>query len=420
MIALAGCLNFGGDDDTPEPENTTSTTNSTNETASGNETSDSDEEKELEVGKLARQAVGEETVPIVDGMKWLNSGYASARNEYEDKITAVIEQIDSVIQTIDDTGEVTSDNISTVETAFEQNLYGIGEELFSPVYDSHYNFENTYEFYAESFQQYIDANEVELLKSDLSELKTRLERQLSSTELNTLYPSERIFGQIYTDFISNPEDSDERIIELRSTYASGSDRLVLPSRETIGIENDDEGVTIEPQGYDSRPPFNAELDNSFIDYSSEFSQSSNRVSENYIRLTEYGGDSEFNLSDFPSNNIYIQEYDSVSAAEDAYESLISETSTEREVTRADVTWLQIYSSTNDRTVYTDVIQGDKYVICIGVSETIWSNRQSYDRDGGEGDNPWDFIYRDTWLIQTVDVDSNGDDEDDDDEDSIFG
>jgi hypothetical protein len=254
----------------------------------------------------------------------------------------------------------------------------------------------------------MEANEVQLLIEDLSELKTRLTTQSTPSTITDRYPSTKIYGDVYDLFVKAGDNIQPRVFEFRNTYSSSNNRIALPSSEE---ENNPE---IEPDQYRDDAQFNSKLDNSFIDESRVFSAPEDRISESYIRITEYNSANVFDLRDEYSNNVYIQEYPDTSTTQSAFESIRDAATQNGTETRGDAVWHQLYRTNEDETVYADVTVAGEYIICIGISTTIWDERSQYGIGNSEPEHPWDHIYRDTWLIQEqpddgeANVDENSD------------
>ena len=391
IAALAGCLRPGSLSDseeqsaTPNPDADSAT--EPNDATTDQEDENEGENEDADSGDTQRAIATRE---VVDFLDWSKNEYARSRSSYRSAVNQVENITLELIEATENGEEVSESEIDLlIETA--RRYETIGDDEFGEFYSSHLNYRGVINSFEDELRRNQRRGEVELLNESLSQFRRYYGNRRTREIIDTRYPIEPVIGGPIERFIS---DTDGSMYIFEVMY-----------RDNAGIQT--QMVHEDPESfrrYDNvrirQSPFDYTAAETDLEYTNLFSSGDFRTSEAIIRIHrehDLGGEPiDLRAESVDSAIVYVQKYESTTAAEMAYQELQGQLVSEGEDERWGSSWEKMLVPNGSDNVYAHLANDSEYVIAVDLSTTPWENRpQTVDSEN------WDSVVASTW-IQTED------------------
>jgi len=412
---MSGCVGvlIGGSSDGAEDtsQSEPDTDSPTAEPDENEEQKDSDENDSAS----GAQEIATRSDEIRSYLSWVESTYDRA-------ITQYFQQVDSADQKLENLQEKGINNINADDlTPIINNLHAAAQttdSLLGEYYSVRYSFESVASQIKNYLQPSLRRQEYKSASEALHDVEHKISLQTINRTILFWFPRYVVFRAPYTRYYSADAAKGNKIFESYISTSRGKSAALYAAPGQMNIDQSPFGERQESKLFDwsKNSPRNTNL----INISNWF-QSSESQSTIYVNIIDYNlKDSSYpadfvasepdtsrttlrnldipNFNDAPHLSVCLQEFQDSSAAEAAFDEIVSSSNRSGEITHGGIIYQKLFyiDESVGETYYADITNIDNYLVAVDVSSIQWQDRPTYSQIGGSSRT--EHLLADTWLI----------------------
>ena len=375
-VGVAGCLSAGSnvqypDADPEEPDEP------------DDEADEADEEHEDEEIEAINEQLADATDDIYEELRWFETEYETTSGRYRRRLGEVVDELEELLSTLETDGELSAaavERTKDVATEKANDVY----ELFEPQFSDHYNFSALNRQRFETIERFRGREDWDRVERELQSLRSTYRTLALRREVESRYSPNPIDSRLFELF----GGTEERLFEVRYISDQPDHHPDTNSREpgygvyVLEDANREIRYLETPVGNRNRDA-RSTIDDAFA----PFVESTDRSYRLYVRIHDVGDSGDIDPEDTDSLAVYGQQYESMAAAEAAFESVMAEKDIEETVEWGEETWNRVLYTREGRRHYAYFMRAGSYLYAVGPSRTPWEER----------DDDWNALLAETWM-----------------------
>lgn len=384
-VGVAGCLSTGSNVTYPDAEPDGSDTGEPGGSGDTDGSDGLDEPAEPDVEAI-NERLATETDEIYDELRWFETDYESTSRQYRGRLGKVVDEISDLLETLESTGQITAMAVETGRSVADEEAADV-HELFEPQFEDHYNFAALNRQRFETIDRFRRREDWDRVERELQSLHNIYRTLSLRREVEQRYSPNPIENRLFEWF----GNTDESMYEVRYISDQSGHHPNTDSREpgfgvyVLGDASREIRHLSTPIGQRNRAA-RSTIDDAF----GPFAESTGRSFRLYVRIHGIDTSDDIDPEATDSLPVFIQRYDDMVGADEAFESIMAEKDIEETVEWASETWNQVLYTRDGRRHYVYFMRANSYLFAVGPSRTPWEER----------DDDWDVLLDGTWVRPT--------------------